>query len=191
MSDVPALERDGTGVWRLGTDADADAGSVECPTYVRLEPGETLYGQWAFVGAAARTGQSVLSGEYAFSGEIGPTIHVWSTASPGPTEPSRYAGRDVPPAPGDGKTVWFHEADSQAAVYLQPATEAGPLPLEAEFTLVNYSIKSIESCRLEWTLYKLHGGPGTKLPVGTTIEHLSPATGPTRVDTQEDASAIQ
>lgn len=149
----PAVERAEDGYWRL-------SGGVSPwgPETVRLEPGETVRGEYALVGRAEGVGRGRPTGVYEFSrGQDYPVrIAVWNTDNPGPDGESRFAGETVPQLPRDGDVAWFHAADATTPSFVRPSVERTGLPAEVDFTFVNHDHEST-GCG-HWTLYKLRDG---------------------------------
>ncbi len=160
VDDPPAVERASDGYWRL-------AGEVSpwLPETVRLDPGESVVGEYALVGRSEGVGEGRPTGVYEFSRADDPplAVAVWNTDEPGPAEQSRFAGESVPPLAGsaagipeDRPVAWYHGADATTPSYVRPATERTTLPAEVSFTFVNHDREST-SCG-HWNLYKLDGG---------------------------------
>lgn len=154
----PAFERDSSGIWRRQTSP-----YLTVPENIRLEPGESLFGQWAFVGNEEGTDLPIPTGTYSFGLHGGPTIRVWPKSTPGPVEESVHEGHNPPPLPRDADTAWFHEAGPETDIYLHPSQETGPLPMRIEFTLVNHTPETLSGNFSNWALYKLHDGEWHKI----------------------------
>jgi hypothetical protein len=160
VDDPPDVERAEDGHWRL-----AGSQFPEFPERTRLEPDETVSGEYALVGRKSGVGDGRPSGAYEFvrADARNLRVTVWETESPGPDEQSRFAGASVPPLPIETETAWFHEADSNTPTFVRPAVEQTALPARVEFTFVNRS-REATSCG-HWNLYKLrdarwfHVGP--------------------------------
>ena len=153
VDDPPDLERGPDGYWRLAGDA-----LPEFPERVRLEPDETVHGEYALVGRAQGAGRGRPPGVYEFSrGGEGPVrVTVWMTDAPGPETDSQFAGVSVPALPREGEAAWFHDADSGTPTFVRPSVERTTLPARIEFVFVNRS-REATSCG-HWNLYKLEDG---------------------------------
>lgn len=153
VEDAAEFDLADDGYWRL-----AARRGPELPEQIRLEPGETVRGEYALVGRAAGTGRGRPPGVYEFSraGERPLRVAVWPTESPGPDTESRFAGTSVPELPGEDDTAWFHAADASTPTFVRPSVERTDLPARVEFTFVNRSREST-SCG-HWNLYKVRDG---------------------------------
>jgi hypothetical protein len=146
------FERDSAGYWRLGRNVP------DLPETVRLDPGETVRGEYALVGRGDGEGRGRPPGVYEFSraGERPVRVTVWETGAPGSASESRFAGASVPALPGGRTPAWFHDADADTPTFVHPGVERTELPARVEFTFVNRSREST-SCG-HWQLYKLQDG---------------------------------
>jgi len=171
----PSFHRDGEGVWRVQEHADRDT-----PDYLRLAPGQIIYGQWALVASTVEDDIRVpVPGWYSTTAPaVTVSIGVWDRTAPGPSEESIHAGRDVPPLPtGEDVTgtSWYHETGPETPIFLHPETEAGTLPLRIDFTFVNHTVDQAFGLNpYDWGLSKLHDGSwyhiapqGVPLPLGS------------------------
>lgn len=155
---VPDVARTGDGLWYA-----TRFGSWMADTY-RLAPGEHVELEYHVVGEWETPGRP--TGTYEFTGrDETVTIVVWETESPGPEEPSRYAGRSTPPFEREWTVSWYHDADQTTPAFVQPSTEQLELDGLVEFEMVNNTRESLECGH--WNLYKLveghwfHVGPVT------------------------------
>lgn len=150
VDDPPQVARASDGYWRL-------TGGVNpwLPDRVRLDPGETIHGEYAVVGRAEGVGKGRPTGVYQFRGadDADLRIAVWETDTPGPTQQSRFAGASLPSLSSDLTTAWYHEAGPSTTTYVQPSREQGSLPEQVQFTFINKS-RQETSCG-HWNLYKL------------------------------------
>jgi hypothetical protein len=145
------IERDEDGHWRLTGEP-----LPELPETVRLEPGESVEGEYALVGRVEGEGRPPGVYEFSRAGESPVSVTVWETDAPGPESESRFAGDSVPALPGDSETAWYHDADAGTPTFVRPSVERTDLPASVEFTFVNRSRDST-SCG-HWTFYKLQDG---------------------------------
>lgn len=154
------------------TDGGQSRTDVLSPT-VKFEPRAGYVGEYALVTEP----EEVPDGIYLFEGpntETSLEIAVWNPQKPGPSERSRFEGRNVPELPGRFPTSWYHEADETTPVYLEPSEERVEAPATVEFTLTNRSDGFVSGNPEEWYLYKLVGGDwyriepwGHRLPAAT------------------------
>jgi hypothetical protein len=184
VDDAPEVERARDGHWRL-------AGEVapQLPERVRLEPGETVRGEYALVGRAEGVDRGRPSGVYEFSraGERPVRVSVWETDAPGPTTESRFAGTSVPALPGDSETAWFHDADAGMPSFVRPSVEETTLPARVAFTFVNRA-REPTTCG-HWNLYKLVDGAWFHLgPYVQTADCRSVAPGGSKTWTMRAAT---
>lgn len=150
VEDAPELERGADGYWRL-----ARGETAALPETVRLEPGETVRGEYALVGHSEGEGRGRPTGVYEFSraGEHPLRVTVWNTDAPGPASDSRFAGTAVPDFAGESTTAWFHDAAAKTPTFVRPSVERTELPARVEFTFINRS-REPTSCG-HWNFYKL------------------------------------
>lgn len=150
VEDPPRVERDDDGLWRMGNVP------FEWPDTVRLDPGETVYGEYYVVGHLEGDGNGRPTGIYEFSrGQEGSIqIAVWDAEHPGPTGRSRFAGQSVP-EPRES-IAWYHDAGPETPSYVEPSTERAELPEAIDFTFVNHD-REETSCG-HWYLYKRFDG---------------------------------
>ncbi|EMA19384.1 hypothetical protein [Haloarcula amylolytica] len=147
--EVPPLGRTDEGYWRVD-----DVGPWMPETY-RLNPGEWVKLEYALVGEPGQSGRP--TGTYEFRGQAGSlSVSVWDTRSPGPETDSRFAGRSLPPFPGDGGVQWYHEADRATPAFVRPSTERAKLDTQVGFEMVNNSHERLQCGH--WDLYKLVDG---------------------------------
>lgn len=148
---TPAVERDAGGLWRASR---LDEWASETVT---LDANERVFGEYYVVGHPDGGGLGRPTGVYEFrgAGDADFQIGVWRTDSPGPTESSRFDGRNVPSI-GDGTTAWYHDATATSTSYLEPDSERGRLPEQVRFTMVNTSRSALQCGH--WNLYKVDGG---------------------------------
>lgn len=145
----PDIERGPEGYWRASTRPPTLSGVRE------FEPGQRRRGRFFLLGAPGSVGFP--KGRYGSA--TGPfSLAVWDTGSPGPREPSRFDGVSVPDLPNTDGTSWFHEADRQTGIFLQPHVERAAVPTAFRFTLVNHAIDPLGGNPDEWKLYKLVDG---------------------------------
>ncbi|WP_459193228.1 hypothetical protein [Halosimplex sp. J119] len=153
VDEAPEFERDEDGYWRL-------ASGVEqwLPERVRLDPGETVRGEYAVVGHPDGAGQGLSPGVYEFRGRSGSTLRlaVWETDHPGPRASTRYDQQTLPELADEASTAWYHDADAGTTTYLRPDREQASLPAQVTFSFINKS-RSATECG-HWNLYKLEGG---------------------------------
>ena len=146
---VPELNRTAEGYWRV------DGVGPWLPETHRLAPGEWVRLEYAVVGEPGRSGRP--TGTYEFRGRGGPlTVTVWDTRRPGPETESRFAGRSLPPFPGDGSVRWFHDADRATPAFVRPGTERAELDARVAFEMVNNGHEGLQCGH--WDLYKLVDG---------------------------------
>jgi len=158
------IERDEDGYWRLTSES-----LPELPETVRLEPDETVEGEYALVGRIEGQGRPPGVYEFSRAGESPVSITVWETDAPGPENESRFVDESVPALPGDSETAWYHDADASTPTFVRPSVERTELPASVEFTFLNRSREST-SCG-HWTLYKLQGGEWFRIgPYGHTAD---------------------
>lgn len=149
VDDPPAVERAKDGTWRL-----ARGVSPWLPKQVRLEPGETVQGEYVVVGRHDGADVGRPTGVYEFRGyDETLRLAVWNTDAPGPDGPSQFAGTAAPALDGDPSTAWYHNSGPGASSYLEPSTERGSLPEQIRFTMVNKSREALQCGH--WNLYKL------------------------------------
>jgi len=129
-SSVPALERDEEGYWRL-----AGTGTW-LPETVELDAEASVTGEFALVGHPEGTGRPTGTYRWARPGDA-VAVHVWDGASPGPDDPSRFAGASVPDLPRDGPTYWFHGADAETTAFLRPDAERVAAPARLDVAMHN------------------------------------------------------
>lgn len=152
VDDPPGVTLAEDGTWRFH--GGGTAGWL--PERIRLEPEETIYGEYFVAGHPEGAGNGRPTGIYEFSrGQRGDIqIGVWNTDHPGPDETSRFAGISVPHTPHAESLAWYHEADSTTPSYVKPSVEQTDFPAAIDFTFINHS-KDDTGCG-HWNLYKLH-----------------------------------
>jgi len=160
--EIPSLGRTDEGYWRVD-----DVGPWMPETY-RLNPGEWVKLEYALVGEPGQPGRP--TGTYEFRGQgESLSVSVWDTRSPGPETDSRFAGRSLPPFPGDGGVQWFHEADRTTPAFVRPTTERSDLDAKIGFEMVNNSHERLQCGH--WDLYKLVDGEWVHIaPTGHTAD---------------------
>ncbi|GAB3412528.1 hypothetical protein GCM10027435_05330 [Haloparvum alkalitolerans] len=155
----PSVERTDAGVWRPA----AGVTHPDLPEVLRLEPGDTLYGEYVVVGHREGEG-SLQPARYRQSApEGGFAITLWERGAPGPSADSRFADRTVPDLAGtwasDGTSErWFHEADASTPTYLYPSAERVETPGRIRFTYVNHGEEIAGGNPYDWSLHKLVDG---------------------------------
>jgi len=149
------------GVWTLDGEPDP------LPA-VELEPEEGVVFEFYLV---RPQGSEVFpTGRYTFD-DRWLKLLVWETGSPGPTEPSRFEGKEFPQLE-DG-VEWYHEADEDTEVYLEPSDESAEPPATVETTYFNMSSEDVR--RNDTRLYKLVDGDWIpEVPVSGTGPGDSP-----------------
>lgn len=155
----PTVERTDAGVWRPA----AEVAHPDLPDVLRLEPGDTLYGEYVVVGHREGEGSLQLARYRQSAPEGGFAITLWERGAPGPTVESRFVGRDVPDLTGtwasDGTSErWFHEADAATPTYLHPSAERVETPGRLRFTYVNHGEEVAGGNPYDWSLHKLVDG---------------------------------
>ncbi|WP_232685787.1 hypothetical protein [Halobacterium zhouii] len=164
---APDLERGPEGVWRL-------AQSVVprwLPETHRLDAGESVSVTFAVVGGHDSEGPCEAT---QYQNEFGVennalTLAAWNHDQPGPSGDSRFEGESFPLLPGDdggesaAETAWFHEADSESSVFLEPSAEQTGLPANLSFTLVNHTEEVATGNPYYWSLHKLADGEWQKV----------------------------
>lgn len=144
---VPEIGRD-DGFWYL----DERPGDWH-PTDLQLDPGEVAVAKLAVVTHVDYKGR-LPPGRYRFGhGERPFTLVAWQTSQPGPTERSRFENT-TPPKFEEMDPAWYHDADPETPIYLQPSTERAATPAEIEFTLHNYTTDPLTGNRYDWSLQK-------------------------------------
>jgi len=161
-AEVPSLGRTDEGYWCVD-----DVGPWMPETY-RLNPGEWVKLEYALVGEPNQSGRP--TGTYEFRGQgESLSVTVWDTGSPGPETDSRFAGRSLPPFPGDSGVQWFHEAGRATTAFVQPGTERAELDAQVGFEMVNNSHERLRCGH--WNLYKLVDGEWFHVaPTGHTAD---------------------
>ncbi|GAA5432568.1 hypothetical protein [Haloarcula japonica] len=160
--EVPSLGRTEEGYWRVD-----DVGPWMPETH-RLDPGDWVQLEYALVGEPGQSGRP--TGTYEFRGrDESLSISVWDTRNPGPETESRFAGRSLPPFPGDGGVQWFHEADKTTPAFVRPTAERVQLDAQVGFEMVNNSHERLQCGH--WDLYKLVDGEWFHIaPTGHTAD---------------------
>ncbi|AFK18617.1 hypothetical protein E6P09_07520 [Haloferax mediterranei ATCC 33500] len=153
VDEPPQVELSSDGYWRL-----ADGIDQWLPEQVRLDPGETIHGEYVVVGRPEGVGKGRPTGSYEFRGSDDSVLQlaVWDTDNPGPNTQSRFAGTSLPPLSTEETTAWYHEADATTTTFVRPSRERGTLPVQVAFTFVNKSRQTTECGH--WNLYKLVDG---------------------------------
>ncbi|EMA00825.1 hypothetical protein SAMN05443574_101246 [Haloarcula vallismortis] len=161
-TDVPSLSRSSEGYWQVD-----DVGPWMTETH-RLAPGEWVRLEYALVGEPGQLGRP--TGTYEFRGRDEMlSVTVWDARSPGPETESRFAGRSLPPFPGDSSVQWFHEADRTTPAFVRPASERAELDTQIGFVMVNNSHERLQCGH--WNLYKLVDGEWFHIaPMGHTAD---------------------
>lgn len=154
VDDPPKVTHADDGTWRFKDEGTAGW----LPERVRMESGETFYGEYYVAGHPEGAGNGRPTGIYEFSrGQEGDIqINVWDTERPGPYRTSRFQGMSVPQIPRTESLAWYHEADSGTKSFVNPSTEQSELPAAIDFTFINHA-KTSTGCG-HWNLYKLHQG---------------------------------
>ena len=153
----PNLLRDQDGIWQI---ADPDR-PQSYPDVIRLDPGQTLYGEFAILSPSGSG--AVQPGRYEFMlRDRGFGFTLWESGHPGPIEESRFAGSSVPTI-RDGTMNWYHEADATTETYLYPSAEQVELPELLTFTFVNHADESAGGNPFDWALHKLVDGRWYKI----------------------------
>ena len=148
-TETPRVERGPAGYWR------AQDAPGELPDRVVLDPGETVYAEYYAVGHADREGFA--TGTYRFGHDPDIALRAWDTATPGPTQESRFAGA-TPPALGNNTVEWFHDAGRKTRVFLRPSAEQVTPPGRLSFTVVNHTTETLEGNDYDWGVHKLVDG---------------------------------
>lgn len=147
---APELTLAGDGRWRLA----ADVNGPWLPETKALEPDETFRFEYAVAGREEGRGFPRDSYHFEGYGEREVRIDVWSTASPGPGDGSRFSDTEIFPLPDTERMAWFHDADEETSVYLRPSAERAELPTKIDFTLVNHSQDAVAGNPYFWRLWK-------------------------------------
>ncbi len=163
---TPEVERGPKGYWRL---PDTDGDGEPYPERVRLDAGQRVRADCAVVGMPESAGRP--PGVYESSASAGTVaLTVWHTGRPGPTAPSRFGDRSVPPLLEDEDVgvTWYHEAGAETPVYVEPETERATLPARVRFTAVNHGREPADCGN--WSLFKLVDGTfhGLDAPLETS-----------------------
>jgi hypothetical protein len=157
VEDDPDFGRGPEGYWRLVGNP-----GPEPPRTVRLNPDETVEGEYVLLGHAEGSGRP--TGSYEFRGydDTDLTITAWETGAPGPKDASRFEGASPPslsPESDDsGGTKWYHDAGPETPVYLEPSTERARTPAKIDFTFRNFAREPAKGNPYHWVLYKFHDG---------------------------------
>lgn len=149
----PEVELADDGIWRH--DGSPASGF---PERIRLDPNETVYGEYYLAGHPEGRNTGRPPGIYEFSRgrEASIRIAVWNTETPGPQQRSELEGISVPPVSGRNPTAWYHDANPGAPTFVKPSVERTGFPAAIDFTYINHS-KSSTECG-HWNLYKLVNG---------------------------------
>ncbi|MFC7199318.1 hypothetical protein [Halospeciosus flavus] len=149
--DVPEDERGPNGGWRLKWAPDS-----WLPTRVDVARRERIHGEYRVLRgildtAPLETFRTPLASPNGGDWNGDPLLSLvsWETGAPGPDGRSRFHGQSVDPLPGSMETVWYHDLDPTASLFLRPATERADLPARLRFSLVNHSLSTL---RLPGTL---------------------------------------
>ena len=141
--------------WHLVGEPDPDDW---LPETVEIGPGEGYVGEYAVVADDGELHEDV----YWFGG-VGDrselSVTAWYTDSPGPAEPSRFEGMNVPNLEILGleqDTLWYHEADESTEVYLEPSDELVEPPATVIFRNINRGDERFQEG--DWRLYKFVEG---------------------------------
>lgn len=153
---VPAVERDGDGVWYLADDADRCV-----PRSVTVPPRSAVAGRFALV--ARERGTGIAPGSRVFAGDPhGIAVHVWRTSAPGPTTESRFAFGDVRGGVSADRAVapfrWYHDATASTMTYLEPERETVTVPATLHLTMINRSQEALDGGLPHSRLYKIVDG---------------------------------
>ncbi len=124
------------------------------PDIHRLAPGEWVQLEYALVGEPGQSGRPTGSSVRGQGDSL--SVSAWDTRRPGPETESRFAGRSLPPLPGDGGVQWFHEAERVTPAFARPSTERATRDTQVGFEMVNNSHGRLQCGH--WDLYKLVGG---------------------------------
>ncbi len=162
----PDLERGPEGYWRL---AEGAAAERPYPDRVRIAPGDRVRADCAVVGPPGTSGRP--SGLYEAVGSGARlAVTVWHSERPGPTAPSRFGDRTVPPPFPDSEraVTWYHEAGPETPVYVVPEAERATLPTRVSFRAINHTAETL-GCG-EWGVFKLvDGTPYDLNPPGQSV----------------------
>ena len=151
------LSRDTDGTWYLAEEPEPDNW---LPETVEVEPGEGYVGEYAVVTEDGELHEDVYWFE-GVGGRTGLSVAAWFTDTPGPTEASRFEGRNMPDLEVAGlefDTFWYHEADENTETYLEPSDEIVEPPATVTFRLVNRSDQPVRNRGIGWRLYKFVEG---------------------------------
>lgn len=169
VENPPDTERDGDGRWRL---ADSRADWFDGP--VTLGGGKAAYGEYRLLAPPDEDEPPISANRYEFNArDMSFTIAAWNRNAPGPDGDSRFAGESVPSLPRDGRMTWYHEADTETRVYLQPSAEAVSTPAKIDFEQVNHSPTELSGNPYDWALYKLEDGEWFRIAPWMTPDPLA------------------
>lgn len=164
-----AVTRGDNGRWRLDTRP-----SEWLDATLTLDADEAVFGEYHLVGSRNHEDAPLSAGTYDFSyRDVGFSIALWPTETPGPDEESVFDSPDVPPLPNEGSTEWFHDADAGTEVYLEPSAERLEAPGRIDYTLYNRSRERLSGNPHRWGLYKLVDGKWHRIEPWAYVQPLS------------------
>lgn len=164
---TPSIARD-DGFWYLD-----EAPDDWHPRSIQLDPGDVAVAEQAVVTHVDYPGR-LHTGRYRFGhGDEQISITVWETSQPGPVRQSGFEG-EAPPAFENMRPEWYHEANRETPVYLEPSTERIAAPGQVEFELHNYLTESLTGNRYDWGLYKAVDEKWFKIAPWAVIVPLTP-----------------
>jgi len=145
---------------------------------VIIGAGGVVFGEYHLV-----AGDPITPGRYdnGSSGDVRFIVTVWPTDAPGPEGKSVFEGRAVPEPPFGGPAVWYHDADAETEVYLEPSDERVTAPARVEFTLHNHARERVDIT--DGPLFKLVEGAWYRVKSGVPISALEVEPGETATTT--------
>ncbi|NEU58801.1 hypothetical protein [Halorussus sp. MSC15.2] len=158
----PAYGRADDGRWLLAREDDW------LPETVTLGPGETVRGEYVLLGHPESRKPPL--GRYEIAPEFALGLTAWRTTKQGPRGRSAFEGTEPPSLPVEEERPvnWYHDADRESAVYLEPSAEYVSLPAELEFTFHNHSRRP-RSCEF-YRLYRWEGDGWRLLDRGYPVQ---------------------